>query len=182
MSASRFDLLLHPVRMQIVQAFAGDRKMSAQELGVRLADVPTATLYRHLNTLLEGGLLEIVEERQVRGGTERVYALPEDRMSIPPQELSVATPADHMRYFTTFVAGLLGSFARYLKRPSVDLARDGVGYRQVTLNLSDDELRVLMSDLDNRMRRELDNPAGDGRTPRVITRIVLPEVQPADDT
>lgn len=181
MGASRFDLLLHPVRMQIVQAFIGDRKLSAQELGTRLADVPPATLYRHLNVLHEGGILAIVEERQVRGATERVYALPEERMSITPQEALQATPADHLRYFTTFVAGLLGAFARYLKRPDPDLVRDGVGYRQITLSLTDDELRSLMADLDDRMRREVDNPPGDGRTPRVITRIVLPEVQPADE-
>lgn len=181
MGTSRFDLLLHPVRMQIVQAFVGDRRLSAQELGARLADVPPATLYRHLNVLHEGGILDVVEERQVHATTERVYALPEERMSITPQEALQATPADHMRYFTTFVAGLLGSFARYLKRTDPDLVRDGVGYRQVTLSLTDEELRALTADLDDRMRREVDNEPGHGRTPRTITRIVLPEVQPADE-
>jgi DNA-binding transcriptional ArsR family regulator len=181
MTSRKFDLLLHPVRMQIVQAFVGDRQMSAQELGERLADVPPATLYRHLNALYEGGILQVAGERQVRGTTERFYTLPQERMSISPEEMRAATPGDHMRYFTTFVAGLLGSFSRYLKRPRIDLAADGVGYRQITLHLTDDELRALVADIDDRLRRELDNATGGDRTPRVITRIIMPESQPKEE-
>lgn len=73
MVQSSFDLLMHPVRMQIIQAFIGGKRMSVQELGGRLAEVPPATLYRHLNALVEGGVLTVAEERRVRGAIERVY-------------------------------------------------------------------------------------------------------------
>ena len=181
MTETPFDLLLHPLRMQIIQALIGGRRMTAQELGERLADVPTATLYRHLNLLVEGGMLDSTEERRARGPSERVFTLPEERLAIAPSELARVSPADHMRYFATFVAGLIGSFARYLRRPTIDLARDGVGYRQVTLNLTDEELVTLVTDLDARMRRELANDSGDGREPRVITRIILPEDHPVEE-
>lgn len=91
-----------------------------------------------------------------------------------------ASPSDHMRYFTTFIAGILGTFSRYLKRPNVDIERDGVGYRQITLHLSDEELRSLAADLDARLRREAGNEPGAGRRPRVIARIFMPEEQPCD--
>ena len=174
MTQSRFDLLLHPVRMRIVQAFTGGGQYTAQELGARLDDVPPATLYRHINALVEGDVLVVVEERRVRGTVERVFALPEERMSIPEEELARAGPADHMRYFTRFVAGLLGSFGRYLRRPALDFRRDGVGYRQVTLLLSDEELIALIADLDARMRREVGNAPSPERKPRILTRIVMP--------
>lgn len=42
---------------------------------------------------------------------------------------------------------LLGSFRRYLERDEVDLGRDLVGYRQVAMHLSDEELTSLLDDL-----------------------------------
>lgn len=180
MTQSPFDLLLHPVRMRIIQALVGGKRMTVQELGERLATVPMATLYRHLNALADGSVLVVVEERRVRGTVERVYALQEERISVPPEAMARVSPADHMRYFTTFVAGLLGSFSRYLRRSNLDFERDGVGYRQVTLQLSDQELRALLDDLNERMARDLANEPAPERRPRVLTRIVMPE-EPIDD-
>lgn len=181
MAETKFDLLLHPIRMRIILAFTGDVRLTAQELGHLLADVPPASLYRHLNMLVEGGVLVGTEERRPRGPAERVFTLPEERLAISPDELARASPADHMRYFTTFIAGLLGSFSRYLRRPSIDFERDGVGYRQTTLHLSDEELSALVEDFETRMRRELANEPQPDRRARVITRIVLPGEQPVEE-
>jgi len=180
MPTNRFDLLLHPVRMQIIQTLIAGRQMTAQELGERLPEVPPATLYRHLGTLVEGDVLVIADERHGRGAAERVYALRMEHVSIPAEELARATPADHMRYFTTFVAGLLGSFGRYLKRPRLDLAKDGVGYRQITLNLSRAELDALIDDLNARLYAELDNVPTPERNVYTISRIVIPEEGPRE--
>ena len=38
------DLLLHPVRLRIVQAFLGDRALTTSALAAELADVPAASL------------------------------------------------------------------------------------------------------------------------------------------
>lgn len=175
MDQSHFDLLLHPVRMQVIQTLVAGRRMTAQEIGERMPEVAQATLYRHLRSLVEGSVLEVVEERRVRGAVERVYAVRGEQLAIPPAELARATAADHMRYFTTFVAGLLGSFGRYLRRPWIDLANDGVGYRLVTLNLTREELGTFIDDLNTRLHRELDNEPSAGRRPYAISRIVIPE-------
>ena len=42
------DLLLHPVRLRIVQAFLGDRALTTSDLAAELADVPPASLYTSL--------------------------------------------------------------------------------------------------------------------------------------
>jgi hypothetical protein len=42
------DLLLHPVRLRIVQAFLGDRALTTGDLRAELPDVPPASLYRHV--------------------------------------------------------------------------------------------------------------------------------------
>jgi DNA-binding transcriptional ArsR family regulator len=181
MVQEKFDLLLHPVRMQIIQAYSRGRRMTVQELGERLPDVPPATLYRHLNALADADMLQVAEERKVRGAVERVYTLRQESVMLSPAEVSRASRADHMRYFTTFIANVLGSFGRYLKRPHIDIENDGAAYRQVRLNLTKDELASLVDDLSARMNEDLRNEPTPERQAYTITRIVIPEDFPKDE-
>jgi DNA-binding transcriptional ArsR family regulator len=167
------DLILHPIRLRIILALARGRPLTAQELGAALLDVPQATLYRHLNRLHKAGVLSIVDERQVRGAVERVYALREENVDLSP-DLANASRDDHMRYFTLFVASLLGEFARYLQRNAIDLAVDGVGYRQEVLYLNDDEFLQMAMALNTVIRPMLANGPAPGRRRRLFTTVVMP--------
>lgn len=179
---SKPDLILHPIRLRIILALARGRPLTAQELGAALLDVPQATLYRHLNRLHRAGVLSVVEERPVRGAVERVYALREESVDLSP-DLANASREDHMRYFTTFVASLLGEFARYLhrdQRDTIDLAADGVGYRQVALYLSDEELVRMAAALNAALLPLLTNAPAPGRRRRILTTILMPAPEPPD--
>ncbi len=167
--------LMHPVRMRIMQAFIGNRQFSVQELGTVLADVPPATLYRHLNALADAGVLVVAEERRRRGTIERVYTLPQAMTHVAGPELANASRPDLLRFLITFLAGLIGSFARYLARPEIDLERDMVGFRIVPLTLTDDELRTLLNQIDQLLIEAGRREPGSGRKPRTFTRIVLPD-------
>src|SRR5919199_2632716 len=138
------ELLLHPVRLRILQAFLGDRQLTTGQLGELLPDVASATLYRQVATLAEAGVLEVTEERRVRGAAERTYRLRLEAAVVGPEEAAQLTPEQHRQAFTTFIAGLLGDFDHYLDRGDVDPGRDRVGYRQAALYLTDDELDDLI--------------------------------------
>jgi hypothetical protein len=69
------DLLLHPVRLRIVEAFLGDRALTTLQLREELPDVPAGSLYRHVAKLVDAGVLSVVGERRVRGAVERTYVL-----------------------------------------------------------------------------------------------------------
>ncbi len=171
---SSAELVLHPVRLRIVQAFMGSASLTTSQLRERLPDVPAATLYRHVATLVAGGLLEPVEERQVRGATERSYALRVENARMTAEDASAVPADEHRRLFMTFVAGLLGDFDRYLDRGDVDLGRDMVGYRQAVLNLSDDELAEMLDDLRDVLAPRLALPEAPGRRRRVFTTVLVP--------
>lgn len=83
---------------------------------------------------------------------------------------------EHRRAFATFVAALLADFDHYLDRADgdVDLARDGVGYRQVGLWLTDDEHAALLADLREVLRSRLEHEPGEGRRRRMISTVALP--------
>jgi DNA-binding transcriptional ArsR family regulator len=171
-------LLLHPVRLRVVQALLGDRRMTTTELGEELGDVSAATLYRHVSVLAAAGVLEVVAEQRVRGTIERTYALRLSAAQVDPDELASMTTEDHRQAFTAFTAGLLADFERYLAREEVDLARDGVGYRQNALWLSDGEFEDLLGDLRAVLQARADNGPAPGRVRRLITLALMPGSEP----
>jgi len=166
--------------MRIVQALAGGRILSARELEARLASMPSTTLERHLGILLQEGAVVITDEGQGAAAMETFYRLNQDA-SITAADLRMATPADHMRYLTTFVSGLLDTYSRYLKRPRIDPVDDGVSVREMILNLTQDELRLLKQDLYARIQREFLNEPGDDRSPQVFAWVIMPEEPPRED-
>src|SRR5690606_18487543 len=93
------ELLLHPVRMRIVQAFLGDRALTTAALGEELGDVPPGSLYRHIARLVDGGVLTVADERRVRGTVERTYRLELAAAGVDPGDLAAMTAEDHRRAF-----------------------------------------------------------------------------------
>ncbi len=168
------DLLLHPIRLRIVQALVGD-PMTPLELKDRLGDVPQATLYRHLKQLADGGLLEVVAERPIRGGVERTYGVVTASVALGDDELESATNDDHFRYFATFVGTLLADYAAYLESGPAALSADRVGYRQVPLWLTDEEFDDLVATMAAAVQEHVDNPPAPGRRRRLLSTIVVPD-------
>ncbi|MEU5941002.1 helix-turn-helix domain-containing protein [Micromonospora sp. NPDC047548] len=171
------DLALHPVRIRILRAVAGSRR-TTRDLVAALPDIPHATLYRHLATLVRAGLLDVVEERPVRGATERVYALPAQGSTPDAVTLATADREDHARWFTAFVSSLLSEFSRYLDRDHIDYTADGVGYQQLVLHLSDAELASFARDLGTLLLPLIAHQPTADRTPRLLATILLPVDQP----
>jgi Helix-turn-helix domain len=168
------DLLLHPIRLRIVQAFLGDRALTTTELRAELPDVPAASLYRQVARLVNGGVLGVVAERRVRGARERTYVLRTAAASVSLDEVAKMSRDEHRQMFLAFVAGLIGDFDRYLARGDVDLLRDGVSYRLVGMWLDDAELKALARELVIAIQPRLANAPKPSRKRWIFGTIVLP--------
>jgi DNA-binding HxlR family transcriptional regulator len=169
---SLINTIIHPVRLRIIQALYGNTRMTPSEIMERLPDVPQASLYRHLNKLVKSGVIVPVEEKQVRGGTERTYMLVPNATGL--MDFSKISKEDHMRYFTIFVSSLLHDFDRYLQNESIDLYKDGVMYRQAVLNMTDVEFHEFLGKMSNLFREALQNQPSPERTARTLTTIIVP--------
>lgn len=137
------ELLLHPVRLRIVQAMMGRAELTTKDLAARLPDIAPATLYRHVGTLVDGGVLDVVSERRVRGSTERSLRLREERASVDPD--SLAHDDDALRAgFLAYLASLAAMLDDYVAAPHGSLHDDLVSFRQLAVHATDDEwLQVL---------------------------------------
>ena len=171
------DLLLHPVRLRIVQAFLGDRTLTTADLRSELPDVPAATLYRHVGVLAEAGVLAVVGERRVRGAAERSYRLVTEAASVGATEAAAMSVDDHRRAFATFVAALLADFDRYADAaagPGLDPAADGVGYRQLAVWLDDEEFTELVTELRAVLTARMALEPDGVRRRRIVSQVFLP--------
>ncbi|MBO3746065.1 helix-turn-helix domain-containing protein [Streptosporangiaceae bacterium NEAU-GS5] len=168
------ELLAHPVRLRIVHAMRGDRPLTTSELCARLPDVSKATVYRHIDHLATGGILEVAEERRVRGAVERLYRLRYDRAAIDPDTFQALTPDDHRHGFSVAMTVLLAAFNAYLDQDKADPPADMVGYRQHALWLSPDELIELIGELRAAIAPRLDNPATPERGHYLLSPILFP--------
>jgi DNA-binding transcriptional ArsR family regulator len=168
------EVLLHPVRLRIVQEFLGRGELTTAALRSALADIPVASLYRHITVLLEAGILSVADERKVRGALERTFVMRVAAANVTGEDAAAMSVEEHRQAFMTFVAGLLGTFDRYLDQGDIDLARDLVGYRQAAIHLTDAETNELLEDLRAVIEPRLRHAPAPDRTRRMLTTVLMP--------
>lgn len=175
------ELLAHPVRLRIVHAMRGGRILTTSQLCARIPDASKATVYRHIDLLVAGGILEVADERRVRGAVERRYRLHQNRATISADTIESLSPDDHRRGFAVATAALLAEFNAYLDRDHADPVADLVGYRQHALWLNQHELIELINQLRNAIVPLLANPPTPDRTQYLLSPILFPIEQPPTD-
>ncbi|WP_186445906.1 helix-turn-helix domain-containing protein [Paenibacillus cremeus] len=178
MSKSSADLILHPIRMRIIQALVGGARRTRQQISDILTDVPQATMYRHLNMLHKANLIEVVERKPIRGTIEKVYALAKHGADISQHDLKTMNSTDHMELFMKFVGHLIGEYGRYLGQDGYDLVKDGVSFREIELYLSDEEYMQLLQDMRALLTKHVGNEPSGERRRRAIATIVIPGAKP----
>jgi hypothetical protein len=114
-------------------------------------------VYRHVDLLANAGILEVAQERRVRGAVERVYRLRPDRAAVTSETGTPPSPDDYWRVFAMALAVLTAEFGAYLGREDADPARDLVGFRQHAIWLSRRELEQLIAELRQAIAPRLSN-------------------------
>ncbi len=177
MTLKKVDLVIHPVRLRILQTLtqsAHTQGATTQQIAGALPDTPKSSIYRHLKLLLDGEMIEVAETRLVHGIQEKIYRL----LQLPrlgAEDMAGLTAEDHLRYFTTYTATLLQGFADYLQAsPGLDLAADRTGYTEVTFYANQAELDQFGAALNQALLPFLQNPPGDDRHKHKIAVITHP--------
>lgn len=168
------ELLLHPVRIRIVHAFAGGGVRTTSDLQARLPDVPHTSLYRHVGLLATAGVLEVVGEQRVRGTVERSYRLNRKRATVDDDAAEGMTIEAHRRAFAAAMAALIAEFGSYLDHGNADARRDLVGYRQIPVWMSPAELDALITQLQALLTRAISHKPTSQRRQYLLSPILFP--------
>ncbi|MEV1025100.1 helix-turn-helix domain-containing protein [Streptomyces sp. NPDC050264] len=169
------DLLLHPVRMRILQTLVGAGELTTAQLRERLPDVSPASMYRHVATLAKAGVLEVVQERPVRGTVERSYRVRQDGALVDEEARAAMTKDDHRQAFTVFTGAMMADVDRYLSRDDADPSREGVLYRQGAVWATPEEFTELVEELEALVARRTGHSPGDSRVRHVISLALVPD-------
>lgn len=168
------DLMIHPVRLRILSHLAG-KAMTTAMLAAALPEISQATLYRQIKILVDGGMLAVVGESEVRGAVERTYTLAANGGRLTSQELAGLSPEEHLRYFGIFVAALFDAFGAYLQQADLDhLVEDGLTYNHVVLYLNEGERDALRMQLMGTVQAVMSNQPRADRRPYTLASMVIP--------
>lgn len=178
---SKILAMTHPVRMRIMQALLNGNEMTAGEIAKKLGDIPQASLYRHINTLLEEEIIKVARENKIRGTVEKVFKLSDSLESDTEKEVENASREEHLNYFFTFLLSLLGQYEEYLQEDNINMKDDGVGFRQCMVYLNDEEFLELVTHIQTRLVEAMKNQPGNKRKLRSISSIIIPVASKIED-
>lgn len=173
MSKDIHKILLDPTRIRIVQAFILGKKQAftTSEICDLLSDVPRATLYRHINVLIEANILHIVSERKVRGSWERTLSIHMDTVKAASETEDVP-----QRIFQVLML-IYAKFERYFQnKPDKSRASvtDTMFISQTTLVLTDEEFATFLTEMQALTEKYLFDDVVKGRRLRDISFICAP--------
>lgn len=168
---SKIELILHPVRFRIIAMLAG-RTLPPQQISEMLPDIAQTTLYRHINTLAEAGILEVTSEKQVRGTVERSYRLAQGAARLSPDEIGGISKEDHLGYFLVFLSSLMHDYRDYANGHEFDSRR--VLMSKTPLYLSDTQLEEVTQQMNALLAPYL-TPQLDEDQRYLFTGIVIPD-------
>jgi len=174
---SKADLILHPVRFRILMTVSA-RRLTPQQIGAELSDVSQASLYRHINSLTEAGILQVVEETTSRGTVEKLLTLPVQVADLSADDMAAVSLEDQMRYFTNFCALLMGKGRAYFERKAKS-GKSGGNYSFEALYLTDAEFEHLTAVLKGLEALASSNrPAPDRRRRILFTAVIPDDIEP----
>jgi DNA-binding transcriptional ArsR family regulator len=143
------------------------------ELCAYLPDLAKATIYRHVERLLSGGIIEVASERKVRGVIERRFRLAAGA-AVTLEDARGMSPADHRQAFAAAMAALLADFNAYLDREEAQPVADEVSYRQFVIWLTPDERSRLIAKLTRMVVAVSRNHSGGKRSAYALSTVFFP--------
>lgn len=167
--------------MRIIQSLLDGRTLTTGEIGEYVTGVAPATLYRQVGILAEAGIIDVADERRVRGAVERTYRLNLAAAQVREGDVAGMSPDDHRRALMSFVATLLADFDRYLAREKVDPVADMVSFRQAAFWLTDEELMEMLQEVAEAFAPRLANQPREGRIRRVLSTVLMPTSEGSAD-
>lgn len=166
------DVVLHPVRLRIVQQLGG-RDLTTGELRDAIPDVSQPTLYRHVAALIDAGILAVAKERRVRGTTERTLTLGERMAHVSADELRTMSDLQLRSAFLTFLGDLAGRFDRFVDQDAPD-SLSFVGFGTMPLYVDDAALEEIQRGL-KALLEPYTTDTVEGRRRVSLSTVLVPE-------
>ena len=125
MNAKLLSCFSNPIKAKLFLEIYEQKQITTGQLLEKYNEIPQATLYRHLKKMLGDGIIKVIDENQIRGTVEKVYALGFD---YDKSLKSIAEENDgeaYLQIVTQNMLGILNEFQEYTSKANINLAGDG---------------------------------------------------------
>lgn len=144
--------LTHPHKLKIIMALYEGDALTAQDIKSIAPEIPHASLYRHLGSLENEGLIKVVKKERVRSMVEKTYALNLPLDDSLQHQLSNRDGEGLFQLFYGFMLPLLSRFYRYSKMEGIDLIHDPMSFKSFKIQGSPQELRKLTKEMQDLLK------------------------------
>lgn len=179
--SNKVEMLMHPVRMKISQALMRnkDNGLTPLEMVRIIEDVPQATLYRHIQIMLDSGIIRVFKEKKVKSVSEKYYTLNEDEAKLDAEEWKKASHQEKLDYVSFYQLSLLSQYQSYLnKLEKQNSSDDGATFSLVELNINDENFNDFQNELNELITKYYHNTGkniGKDATCRTIAITIIPD-------
>ncbi|MFJ7755245.1 helix-turn-helix domain-containing protein [Peribacillus muralis] len=177
--ANKAEVLMHPVRMKISQVLMRNKEhgMTPLEMVKTIEGVPQATLYRHIQAMLDAGIIRIIKEKKVKSVSEKYYALNEMEATINVEDWKKASAEKKLDYVSLYQLSLMTQYQSYLtKMEEQNGKEDGATFSIVELKLAEDRFMQFQNELNELMTKYYHSSGKEKDAPvRTIAVTIIPE-------
>ncbi len=177
--SNKTEIIMHPVRMKICQALMRNKEngLTPLEMIKIIKDVPQATLYRHIQIMVDYNIIRVIKEKKVKSVSEKYYVLNEEEARLDQKEWKEASTEEKLNYISSYQLLLMTQYQNYLnKLEEQNRKEDGATFSVVELKINEEhflqfqnELNELMTKYYNATSKEIDAPV------RTIAITIIPE-------
>ncbi|MGE7763029.1 transcriptional regulator [Peribacillus sp. NPDC097895] len=176
---NKVEVLMHPVRMKISQVLMRNNEngLTPLEMVKIIEDVPQATLYRHIQVMLDAGIIRVIKEKKVKSVSEKYYALNEMEAKISIEEWKKASSEKKLDYVSYYQLSLMTQYQSYLKKLEEQNGKDdGATFSLVELKLDGDHFIQFQHEL-NELMTKYYHASGKGKNApvRTIAVTIIPD-------
>lgn len=181
MMTNKIEILMHPVRMKICQALMRNKEngLTPLEMVKIIKDVPQATLYRHIQVMLEADIIYVIKEKRVKSVSEKYYAINEEEAKIDVSEWKKLSDKEKLDYISYYQLSLMTQYQSYLKKLNDQNSQeDGATFSVVELKIDDERFIQFQNELNTLVTKyylaqnkdnEIDAPV------RTVAITIIPE-------
>ncbi|WP_430510165.1 helix-turn-helix domain-containing protein [Gottfriedia solisilvae] len=177
--SNKTEIIMHPVRMKICQALMRNKEngLTPLEMIKIIKDVPQATLYRHIQIMVDSNIIRVIKEKKVKSVSEKYYVLNEEEARLDEEEWKEASIEEKLNYISSYQLLLMTQYQNYLKKlEEQNHQEDRATFSVVELKINEElflqfqnELNELMTKYYNATNKEIDAPV------RTIAITIIPE-------
>jgi len=174
MSDNFIEHLTNPTRSKIFFEIQSNPQITTKALLKKLPDIAQPTLYRHIKAMLDGRLIKVTGEKQIRGAIEKSYSINIDFDQNIERIVTENDGKAYLQMFTQYIMGIIGEFKMYSETKNINIINDGSTFTTAPFYATTEELHEALMQIGDIVQSLVSNEPTMERSLRNFCTITTP--------